>query len=261
MIQYVVLRDLPDVCATLDGQIQQVVAVYVVEVVPEVGIHHHTIDAQSGMGVYITIFEDVELLLTILYAPDVCIRLEELTELLVTRLAGESLGIETRHIGVECCQESTQVGNILTLRAFAVTEEEWFALRVEFHVAVSTNQVLDAVLEVHDVSHCPPVLILTVFVRLGTVVVEAVSEFVADVGSPLSSEHDVNTLEPPSIRMAASIINPLFAFICFLIIINCLAKVSLFRRSAKPFNKNDEIHAIFLLLFLVLRLYFPTVVL
>ena len=128
MIQYVVLRNLPDVCATLDGQIQQVVAVHVVEVVPEVGIHHHSIDAQSGMGVYITVFEDVELLLTILYAPDVRKRLVELTELFVTRLTSESLGIETGHVGVECCQESAQVGNILALRAFAVTEEEWFAL-------------------------------------------------------------------------------------------------------------------------------------
>lgn len=80
------------------------------------------------MGVYITVFEDVELLLTILYAPDVRKRLVELTELFVTRLTSESLGIETGHVGFECCQESAQVGNILALRAFAVTEEEWFAL-------------------------------------------------------------------------------------------------------------------------------------
>jgi hypothetical protein len=74
--------------------------------------------------------EDFECILTILDAPEVGIRLIEFAELLVACLASEALLIQTHLIGVESGEESAQVGDIFTKRAFAVTEEQRISLGI-----------------------------------------------------------------------------------------------------------------------------------
>ena len=72
-----------------------------------IALHRHTIYSKACMGMYVLMLEDFELILAILYAPEVCIRLIELAQLLVSRLAGKALLVQTRLISIEGGKEST----------------------------------------------------------------------------------------------------------------------------------------------------------
>ena len=133
------LSKLPDIRPAFWWQVQQVVAIDVVEGVPQVGIHDHTVDSEAGMRVDVGLDEDIPLRLTILDAPDVGVGLVELAQLVVAGLAGEALAVEEFLIGVECREESAQVGNVLCLGAVAVTKYQWLTPGVELEVVVAVD--------------------------------------------------------------------------------------------------------------------------
>jgi hypothetical protein len=60
---------LPNVSPTLRWKIEQMIAIHIVELIPEVGVHHHTVDPQTCMGVKVTILQYFEFLIAILYTP------------------------------------------------------------------------------------------------------------------------------------------------------------------------------------------------
>ena len=62
---------LPNFCPAFRGEIEEVVAVDVVEVVPEVGGHDDAVHAKTGVGVDIGVLQDAELIVPILNRPDV----------------------------------------------------------------------------------------------------------------------------------------------------------------------------------------------
>ena len=107
------------------------VLIDIVQIVPCVGVHDDTIDAQTAMGVDVVMLENLEHVLTVLDAPQVGIGLVELAELLVARLAGEALLVEALLVGVEGAEEAAQVGNVLGEGARAVAVGQGLALGVE----------------------------------------------------------------------------------------------------------------------------------
>ena len=50
---------LPDLRAAFGREVEEVVAVDVVEVVPEVGVHDDAVDAKTGVGVDIGFLQDI----------------------------------------------------------------------------------------------------------------------------------------------------------------------------------------------------------
>ncbi len=82
------------------------------------------------MSVHVLVLEASECVLTILAAQKVGLGFVKLAELPVAYLASEALLIQTHLIGVESGEESAQVGDIFTKRAFAVTEEQRISLGV-----------------------------------------------------------------------------------------------------------------------------------
>ena len=134
------------------------------------------------MGVHVVVLEDFECVLTVLDTPEVGIRLIEFAKLLVACLASEALLVEALLIGVKGGEEATQVGDILTECALAVAEEQRISLGVKLQQVVGADKGFAALIEIHPVSHRPPVLALSILVPLGTIVVEAVGELVANDG-------------------------------------------------------------------------------
>ena len=134
------------------------------------------------MGVHVVVLEDFECVLTVLDTPEVGIRLIEFAKLLVACLASEALLVEALLIGVKGGEEATQVGDILTECALAVAEEQRISLGVKLQQVVGADEGFAALIEVHPVSYRPPVLALSILVPLGTIVVEAMGELVANDG-------------------------------------------------------------------------------
>ncbi len=97
---------LPDIRPAIPRQVDAVVAVHVVEFVPEVGVHDDAVDAETGVRVDVGLLQDAEFLVVVLNTPESGEALVELPELVVIDFAEIALLFQTGLVGVQDRQKT-----------------------------------------------------------------------------------------------------------------------------------------------------------